>query len=70
MVPRIREDNGGVGVSWGDGSRGGGFTARGCWQWGEEDGLPYSRGQRGRGEGVGPRMREDNGGVGGFMGGW
>ena len=37
--------NDGVGLfSWGDGSRGGGFWARGSWQWGK---------------GMGPRLRED-----------
>ena len=77
MGPRIREDNGKGGgndmegegrFSWRDGSKGGRVSATERCQSSEKkvDGFPAPRLNGGRGEGVGmgPRIREDNGGQG------
>ena len=73
MGPRIREETGGGrgGFHGGDGSRGGGFWAMGCWQWGEGAGLKpaptttdWGKGGRGTGahEGRPYGGREESGG--------
>ena len=64
MGPRLREDGRGrdirEGMVAGEGDLQQGYVGSG----GEGDGSPHPRGQRGRGDEVGPRMREDNGGRG------